>query len=109
MEKIGLHEARHTCASDEDRLMLARAGRNAAPAARRPVRCGGGGQAPPIPSPQAEAATSRTSLRTTVIPGIGLLPTPTVCAAASAFSPVSNSTSDVPLASPSGLSQYPAW
>lgn len=45
---------------------------------------------------QAEAATSRISLRVTVTPGAGLLPTPSACEAASAFSSVSNSTNDVP-------------
>jgi hypothetical protein len=57
------------------------------PAAVAPAASAKGG-ASPIAS-QAEAATARTSLRTTVTPGIGLLPTLSVCEAAWAFSSVS--------------------
>ena len=92
----GGHPVEHFCVggrkrayfSERPRHVLGVVGDSAVGPAARPVRCGGEAQPAPILS-HAEAATARTSLRTTVTPGIGLLPTPSAWAAAWAFSSVS--------------------
>src|SRR5436309_15337803 len=56
----------------------------------------------------ALATTSRTSHRSTVTPGDGLLPTATIAAIACAFSSPSNTTTESPLPA-TGASQVPDW